>query len=166
MQRFFTTNGMEFRVSDIDAPMVAERNWYGHTANASKKPYVRTEIKRQVFYLHRRIAKAPASMRVDHRDTDTLNNQRPNLRLATHNENNFNRCGFGLSGFKGVTRDKSKWRARITFEETTRNLGRFEDAEAAARAYDLAAFELFGEFAWLNFPEDLIRGKPDMPFFD
>ncbi len=33
------------------------------------------------------------------------------------------------------------------------NLGRFDDAVEAAKTYDKKAVELFGEFAFLNFPK-------------
>lgn len=168
MEAFWTTNGFRFTVSDVDVDRVKDLKWYGHVHNASKKPYVRRGVvidgKKTVIYLNRMIVGAPGNLRVDHADNDTLNNTRPNLRLATHDQNNLNRCGFGLSGFKGVTLDKGKWRARITFGEATRNLGRYSDKEEAARAYDAAAFELFGEFAWLNFPEEWIKSLPDIPF--
>ncbi|QWY83295.1 Seg-like homing endonuclease protein [Rhizobium phage RHph_X2_25] len=61
-----------------------------------------------------------------------------------------------LSGFKGVTFDKSlgKWKARIQVNYKTKNLGRFLTAELAAAAYDLAAIEVWGlGNCYLNFPQ-------------
>jgi hypothetical protein len=61
------------------------------------------------------------------------------------------------SGFKGVhweARTK-RWRASIKFEGRTIRLGRFGDELAAAQAYDEAAREWFGEYAWLNFPDGI-----------
>lgn len=148
-------------VSDIDFDRCREHKWRSHVHNASGKPYVRTEIDRKATYLHRFIVggiiSLPSTLKVDHRDNVTLHNQRPNLRVATHDQNNYNRTGFGLSGFKGVTLDRRMWRARLTYKGDQISLGRFEKKEDAARAYDAKAHELFGEFAWLNFPDDYPR---------
>jgi hypothetical protein len=57
------------------------------------------------------------------------------------------------SRFKGVTRAGRKWLAQITLRGQCVSLGRFGDEEDAARAYDLAATEAFGEYALLNFRE-------------
>lgn len=96
--------------------------------------------------------------RTDHRDGNTLNNQRSNLRPANASQNGANRRpGIGHSSrYKGVGWDKNagKWRARIRVQGSERYLGHFGDEAYAARAYDAAARELFGEFARPNFPDD------------
>jgi hypothetical protein len=52
-------------------------------------------------------------------------------------------------------RQTKKWVARIATDGKTRRLGRFGSEIAAAEAYDEAAKELFGEYAWLNFPDGI-----------
>lgn len=96
---------------------------------------------------------------VDHMDGNGLNNTRPNLRPATPAQNNWNRCTNrnSRSGFKGVSRYSGRaphWRAYITKDGERHALGRFYAPEDAARAYDRAAIELFGEFARTNFPRE------------
>lgn len=95
---------------------------------------------------------------VDHIDRDGLNNRRSNLRLATTSQNMQNRPRQknNSSGYKGVTfhKKRGEWRAKISVNGVTNNLGIFSSPEAAARAYDAAAREHFGEFAYLNFPDN------------
>jgi hypothetical protein len=86
---------------------------------------------------------------VDHRNHDGLDNRRSNLRTATPPQNNGNqlkRKGT-TSKYKGVSRYKGRrWRAAIQ----RRHLGIFGSEEAAATAYNVAASEVFGEYAHLN----------------
>lgn len=54
--------------------------------------------------------------------------------------------------YKGVTYEPKKklYRARITINGKTKSLGRRKTAIAAAKLYDKAALELFGDFALTN----------------
>jgi hypothetical protein len=92
---------------------------------------------------------------VDHRNGDGLDNRRANLRPASVSENAMNRglAANNTSGFKGVSRKRNRWQAAIKLDGNTRYLGMFATPEEAARAYDAAAREFFGEFARLNFPD-------------
>lgn len=108
--------------------------------------------------LHRLIINAPDGLLVDHRNTDTLDNRRSNLRLATRSQNSFNRQktkSKTSSRFIGVCFDKRKglWSACINFNRKRIWLGYFKNEIDAARAYDAAAKKYHGEFARLNFAE-------------
>lgn len=142
-------------VDEVDADL-ALVPWKPH----SKGYAVNTKL----GYLHRIIGERmglPPELQVDHVDTNRRNNSRSNLRAATHSRNMQNRRGNSTVGLpKGV------WRAACKSERYTANicvgsdrlyLGIFDTAEAAARAYDAAAREHFGEFAWLNYPEAVDR---------
>lgn len=93
---------------------------------------------------------------VDHINGNPLDNRRANLRLATRAQNARNSRGWSSSGFKGVYwhKRRSRWQTEIRYNGQKRFLGYFDTPIEAARAYDDAARELYGEFAALNFPRD------------
>lgn len=95
----------------------------------------------------------------DHIDRDRSNNAAANLRRASPSQNaaNSGPRASNRSGFKGVSFFKLRgvWRATVTHLGKQKHLGYFESAKDAAKAYDKAAASLFGEFAYLNFPEVL-----------
>ena len=93
---------------------------------------------------------------VDHKDTNKLNNSRKNnLRFATFSQNQANRSkpkGKYSSIYKGVTFNKreKRWKASLTKDGEFKHLGCFNSEIEAAKAYNKAAIEFFGEYAYLN----------------
>ena len=88
----------------------------------------------------------------DHINHDTLDNRRANLRACTRDGNNRNVRGrkHRISRYKGVSPNKKRWMAQITFQRQVHHLGTFDTQEEAARVYNEAAIRLHGEFAYLN----------------
>ena len=135
-------------LSDIEK--VGKHRWY-----ASTKGYVKSQDN---LRLHRLVMDAPDGYLVDHVNRIPLDNRKSNLRLCTPAENSRN---VGISqanstGFKGVYFEKlnNKYRARIKYNGKRVSLGCYENAVDAAIAYDKKAIELFGDFAYTNFPKD------------
>lgn len=107
-----------------------------------------------LVYMHRMILNVPKDVKVDHINGNTLDNKKSNLRVASAQQNNFNRKHHDnvSSRFKGVCwhkRDKI-WAAGICRDGKIMFLGYFDDEIQAARAYNKAALKYFGEFAKLN----------------
>ena len=131
--------------------------WSGDIFYASRKEHGSS------IRMHREIMRPPEGMVVHHVNGNGLDNRRANLCVCTQPENIRN-IGprVGSSRFKGIWFDRAnnKWCAGITVGCTTTNLGRFESEVEAAKARDRKVFELWGPFAYLNFPDDF-RGKSD-----
>jgi hypothetical protein len=91
----------------------------------------------------------------DHKNHDTLDNRRSNLRIAKRGENARNqlRRRDNKSGYKGVTWSKhhKRWRAFIGLGKKRYEwLGNYQTAYQAAAAYNEAAARIYGEYAQLN----------------
>lgn len=107
------------------------------------------------FILERKIGRPLTRIELaDHEDHDRLNCRRYNLRLATAGNNvaNKSRPSNNTSGYKGVYFHirRHKYAAGIASDGSSIHLGLFTDPEQAALAYDAAAIQLFGEFAYTN----------------
>lgn len=146
--------GLFALVDDEDYETVAPHGWYANQPHgAHYTTYARATINGRHVRMHRLIL--PDVSRIDHRNGDGLDNTRKNLRVSTRSQNGANQhrtCG--SSGYRGASWDweSGRWRAQITKDGHTYHLGRFESEEEAARAYDVAALRMHGEFASPNFP--------------
>jgi hypothetical protein len=98
-------------------------------------------------------------LEVDHINRDRLDNRRANLRVVTHAQNMANHAKriTNTSGYRGVkwARRQKRWVAQISVNNVRHHLGFFLEIEDAARARDAAAKRLLGEFAQLNFPDEV-----------
>lgn len=121
--------------------------------------HVRVYVDGKPHRLSRLIAQPERHLVVDHINGDPLDNRRGNLRICTVQQNNWNRKRRpnGSSSFKGVSAVGGRFTAHIAPNGKMIYLGSFETEEEAARAYDKAAREHYGEFACLNFPSDNSR---------
>jgi hypothetical protein len=109
-----------------------------------------------MVFMHREILYAPKDKVVDHINHNGLDNRRENLRLVTIEQNVWNtrkQRRLTASRYKGVTLHKGQWRSVIYRRKKQIHLGYFDTEETAAKAYDVKAKELFGEYACLNFSE-------------
>jgi len=130
-------------------------NFTGPKGNQYFACTVYTPVK-QRLKLHRVLTGAVSGNVVDHKNGDTSDNRRCNLRITdkTGNNQNARKRKDGASRWKGVypifnTTDKV-WAAHIRANKVRRFLGCFISQEDAATAYNFAAAELHGEFAVYN----------------
>lgn len=127
----------------------------------TKSIYVQSEIvksnKKKTVTMHKFLLGDKLGYFIDHIDHNGLNNQKYNLRFSTRSQNGANRRPSGFSKYLGVHFDKYRntWRASITFNKKTYKLGRFETEIEAAIAYDKKAREFHGQFANLNFSDEI-----------
>jgi hypothetical protein len=155
------TQGQIALIDDEDWELISQYRWHagwlgGAFYAKSNVNYTATDGRRRqkTLMMHRLImGGGDGSLQVDHRNGDTLDNRRSNLRWATRSQQRQNSVTPRSSSvrFKGVTsRPDGKWRARITVSGKVRHLGLFDTKQDAALAYNQKASELFGEFARLN----------------
>ena len=120
--------------------------------------YVPSLKRRSGIQLHRFLMKLIGcdidGLEIDHINGNRLDNRISNLRMATDAQNASNRKipVNNSSGFKGVhfQKNNKNWVARIGIGKKRKHLGAFKTKEDAAKAYNAAAKEKYGEFAKLN----------------
>jgi hypothetical protein len=97
---------------------------------------------------------------IDHRDGNKQNNRWTNLRRATRSQNAANGTAYSGKKYRGVSYHKreGKWRAVIIVDYKYITLGEFTSEHDAARAYNEAARQHFGDYARLN---DVTRNDGD-----
>lgn len=158
------TKGYHAMVDDEDHEWLSQHKWH---VQDGRLVYAGRKLGGYALLMHRKIMglERGDKRQVDHINGNGLDNRKENLRICTHIENcrNSRKSKRGASMFKGVSlRAPNKWKAwkgydgpvwyaRVYAEGITYSAGYHKSEEAAARAYDAKARELFGEFARTNF---------------
>ncbi len=114
------------------------------------KGYGYTNINHSAVSMHQFLLGCPFPKggTIDHKNGDGLDNRKENLRFASysHQRQNSGIRRNNTTGFKGVIKRKYRYSAVIS----GKHLGYFKDKVEAAKAYNEAAIQLFGQFARLN----------------
>jgi hypothetical protein len=159
---------VDFIIDDEDFELVSTYKWATHT-NGRDRIYARGYLKSvgwesESIRLHRLIVglKNDDTRMCDHKNQNTLDCRKDNLRICDRSQNGWNRrkaTGESTSKYLGVsTRQeygKTRIVAHIQSKGKRKQLGSFETHEDAARAYDRAAYAIAGEFANLNFKDSI-----------
>lgn len=154
MKLIALTQGQFAQVDDSDYLWLNQWKWYAQNTKTGFYA-VRKDSQGCCILMNRLIlGLTDKSIKGEHIDRNSLNNQRNNLRSATHAQNMSNRrvltkTSSKYLGVRWFTRDK-KWYAGITKDNKGIHLGSFDTEIEAALAYNNAAKKLHGEFANLN----------------
>ena len=171
MRTITLTQGQEAIVDDADYERLAKYKWHaqkgrnGYYANrfhtieglfeagsgGRRRKRVLVTMARQILLMCSEDRREP-----DHKNHNTLDNRRENLRIATRQQNMWNKskkegC---RSGYIGVRKNKDcggRWSTGIidTFGKY-QHIGTFDTEEQAALAYNAECLAQRGDFAVLN----------------
>lgn len=155
MKLITLSQGKIAKIDDEDFERVSKYKWC--VSNSGTQLYAMTNLPRVngkrtgKLYLHRFIMGNPPGMLIDHRNYDTLDCQKSNLRVCSKSQNGQNvrgaRC-HSKSGVRGVYKHNvnPSWVAEIRVNRIKINLGSFPTIDLAASAYAIANQKYFGEF--------------------
>ena len=143
---FFNTDNYTI-IDTVDYPLVCDFCWhetvqgYANTTSTHKKDIT----------ISRLLLQPDATMDVDHKDHQPLNNRRSNLRECTHAENERNRSLRidNKSGCSGVhyRKDEDRYCVNIGLNGKDISLGRFKDKQDAINARHEAEIKYFKDYA-------------------
>jgi len=141
-------------VDDEDFEFLSRYSWYLN--KRSRNLYAQSIVNGVSIGMHQLICPSETLLITpDHKNGNGLDNRKENLRLATNKQQAQNArkaLRTTSSKYKGVVyfkRDKC-WRAYIKEAGKQIHLGYFKSELLAAKAYNRAAQEYFGEFARIN----------------
>ena len=108
-------------------------------------------VNNKIGSLHRFIMNPPDDMVVDHINHNKFDNRKENLRICTHQENDWNKgiIKTNTSGVTGVIKTQwNTWQSCITVNDKKIVLGSFKTKEEAIKSRKEAEIKYFGEYSF------------------
>ena len=144
----YNIKGYTIKIDKDDFHFVDGIKWC--TNKNGNKIYFEKRINNKIKYLHRMIMDCPRGFEVDHKNGDTLDNRKCNLRICKPCENRKNAIHHknNTSGYKGVSIHKQtgKWIAQISHDRKHISLGLYDSKENAYKAYCAGSRKYHGEY--------------------
>lgn len=176
MKKIKLTQNKVALVDKEDYEIVNSFNWTAHKGKLKHSYYaIRMEThpitkKKQVIRmhsfilgLHNIIDNSELKKEIDHKNRNSLDNRKSNLRFLTASENKMNTATctkiYKTSKYKGVSKVGKvliKYSTQITIRKVNVNLGRYNTEKEAAKVYDAVARYYFPDIAYTNFEEVFI----------
>lgn len=166
MKKIQLTQGCFTIVDDDDFERLNNLKWSVWTHKNNYNKYAIRNIKNdkgnssQLKIEHYILSKPVKGFVVDHKNGNSLDNRKENLRIVTLYQNRLNaikRTNKKSSIYKGVylikdnKKRNKKWVSNISINKKRKSLGVYYTEKEAALAYNIAAKKYFGEFASLNY---------------
>lgn len=147
-------------LEDLERVINYPYTWFAQYNKDINNYYVRasvynTDIKHsEVMFLHQFVMDANGRF-VDHKNSDTLNNRKSNLRIVIDSNNSKNRKSKNsnnTSGYRNVSWSNSynKWVVQMQIDKKNTLLGKFDDVHEAGKFAEEMRKKYYGEFAGKN----------------
>lgn len=135
MRTIILSNGQKTIVDDEWYDYLSQWRWFPIGSGYCARQEQRNHVKRTI-YMHRQVAGTPPGMDTNHINGDKLDNRSSNLESIDHHANlkaYMKLDKRNSSGYRGVSRFKNKWRARVGRDNY---LGLYNTPEDAAKAIE------------------------------
>jgi hypothetical protein len=160
MKEIKLTKNQKALVDDEDYTILKNYNWYANYTR-SGNVYAKGYYNRKPRSMHsvileiNNIQSFNNKITIDHKNRNSLDNQKSNLRYTTYTENNVNRAPSNnihkTSKYKGVSKCSSKYRATVRCEGKIARLGIYLTEEDAAKVHDAVTRYYYPNIGYTNF---------------
>ena len=139
-------------IDAADYERLIQWRWCASWSKDNRQFYALRKSQGRNIWMHREILGLVRGdgKEADHKNRNTLDNRRENLRIATRSQNQCNKLTKvqSKSGYRGVRAKGSSYEARITVQRRAVYLGMKATPQEAYALYCDAAKRLHGEFAY------------------